>query len=252
MVIWWPKGIHPALHGTNYDLPVSQVDFFATFADVLNYPLPPASSCTYSYNSENANVHGLDDTRIGRPGLSAKHKKTRNPGNAWLADLKKMDWTSNNIYDGSMQSRNGAGKALRFKEVLAVGMDRMEKWLTKEDRTGFLVGWDGCMAEDSISFKSAFSANKVKSTTRNGKEYHQFENNMKNVPTKIQAGQLSDLAIRFGRYKLIRYNVPKDFRTGPTKQHIVSTAVFTYFEYRPLFRKNIFKYRTKGLKVEIY
>merc|ERR1719454_580220 len=29
---WWPNGIAKGLYGTNYDLPVSQTDFFATFA----------------------------------------------------------------------------------------------------------------------------------------------------------------------------------------------------------------------------
>ena len=37
---WWPKGTHQSLWGTNFDLPVSQIDFFATFAEILNYPLP--------------------------------------------------------------------------------------------------------------------------------------------------------------------------------------------------------------------
>ena len=37
---WWPKGTHQSLWGTNFDLPVSQIDFFATFAEILKYPLP--------------------------------------------------------------------------------------------------------------------------------------------------------------------------------------------------------------------
>ena len=35
LLAWWPLGTSPVLYGTNFDLPVSQVDFFATFADIL-------------------------------------------------------------------------------------------------------------------------------------------------------------------------------------------------------------------------
>ena len=51
---WWPLGTHKALHGTNFDLPVGQIDFFATFADILDYPLPGADKCIYSFNSDTA------------------------------------------------------------------------------------------------------------------------------------------------------------------------------------------------------
>jgi len=77
------------------------------------------------------------------------------------------------------------------------------------------------MAEDSVSFKSALSASHVGTEIRNGKTYHRFENDLTNVPTKIMSGKLGDLSIRLGRYKLIRFNPPKDLRTGPTRQHLV-------------------------------
>jgi len=41
------------------------------------------------------------------------------------------------------------------------GWGTVETWKTKEDQTGFVVGWEGCMAEDSQSFANAFKANKV-------------------------------------------------------------------------------------------
>ena len=57
---WWPLGTHKALQGTNFDLPVSQIDFFATFADILNYPLPSKEKCVYSYDSNTAAVHNQE------------------------------------------------------------------------------------------------------------------------------------------------------------------------------------------------
>ena len=68
---WWPLGTHKALHGTNFDLPVGQVDLFATFADVLNYPLPKGDKCTYAYKSET-------DSSIGRPALKQWWVGSRN------------------------------------------------------------------------------------------------------------------------------------------------------------------------------
>ena len=76
---------------------------------------------------------------------------------------------------------------------------------------------------------------------------------MTKVPSKIFAGKLGDLSLRYGRYKLVRFiiikintiyniicnisnsffmfslflflfsrfNAPKDFRTGPSRQHMV-------------------------------
>ena len=87
---------------------------------------------------------------------------------------------------------------------------------------GFLLGWEGCMAEDSISFKNAFSATKIGTEIRNGKVFHKFANNLSRVPSKIFQGKLGDTSVRLGRYKLIRYNAPKDLRTGPSRQHIVT------------------------------
>ena len=86
--------------------------------------------------------------------------------------------------------------------------------------SGFLVGWDGCMAEDSQSFAAAFRAVKVDSSTNDaGERVHHFMNEQQQMPAKIFAGKLGDLAIRFGRYKFVRFNAPKDLRTGITRQH---------------------------------
>jgi len=54
----------------------------------------------------------------------------------------------------------------------------------------------------------------------NGKTIHEFRNKLQKVPSKIFAGKLGDVALRFGRYKLVRFNPPKDFRTGPNRQHL--------------------------------
>ena len=45
----------------------------------------------------------------------------------------------------------------------------MELWLTQEDWSGYLVGWQGCMAEDSISFLKAFDAVKIGERVNDGK-----------------------------------------------------------------------------------
>jgi len=76
------------------------------------------------------------------------------------------------------------------------------------------------MAEDSVSFASAFKADHFK-TTMNKKrnEVHHYKSKQQVVPAKIFAGKLGDLSIRFGRYKLVRFNAPKDLRTGYNKQH---------------------------------
>ena len=42
---------------------------------------------------------------------------------------------------------------------------------------------------------------------------------MDQIETRITWDKLGGAAVRFGRYKLIRYNPPKDRRTGKTIQH---------------------------------
>ena len=223
MVMWWPNGIHRALHGTNFDLPVTQADFFATFADILDYPLPDGDACVYSYNSDNAAVHDQIASRIGRPGLQPSHQNSRFPASKWLKDMKTWNWNdaSKTIFDATLVSRTQKDKAGFVKEVQALGPDRIETWLTKEEATGFILGWEGCIAEDSQSFMAAFNAHVVSTVHRNNKKFHQFENDLTTVPTKLMTGKLADMSIRLGRYKLIRYNAPKDARTGPNRQHIV-------------------------------
>ena len=100
--------------------------------------------------------------------------------------------------------------------------DATESWKTEEAKTGFVLGWNGCMAEDSQSFAGAFKAIKTGSFVKNGQEVHKFKNSQEKVPSKIFSGKLGDLAIRFGRYKFVRFNPPKDARTGPSRQHLIN------------------------------
>ena len=65
-LVWWPNGIHQSLYGTNYDLPVSQTDLFATFADIMDYPLPGGDKCIYAYDSDTAPVHNRDISILRR------------------------------------------------------------------------------------------------------------------------------------------------------------------------------------------
>ena len=51
-LVWWPKGISRSLWASNYDLPVSQQDLFATFAQIINYPLPKGDKCTYAFDAQ--------------------------------------------------------------------------------------------------------------------------------------------------------------------------------------------------------
>ena len=95
MPIWWPLGTHDALKGTSFDLPVSQLDYFATFADILGYPLPNGDKCTYAYDTDTANLHDQEPSRLGRPGLYP-NMSVRD----WLSHMKRWDFTdkSKNIF----------------------------------------------------------------------------------------------------------------------------------------------------------
>ena len=73
------------------------------------------------------------------------------------------------------------------------------QFLTLEDKTGLVIGFDGCMAEDSHSFYDAFKAS---SKSKNQGKWHRR-------PAEIFAGKLGDLSLRMGRYKLVRFNPPK-------------------------------------------
>ena len=84
------------------------------------------------------------------------------------------------------------------------------QFLSLEEKTGLVVGFDGCMAEDSHSFFDAFQKS---SKEKNTGKWHRR-------PAEIFAGKLGDLSLRMGRYKLVRFNPPKDRRTGPNAQHL--------------------------------
>ena len=88
MPIWWPLGTHDALKGTSFDLPVSQLDYFATFADILGYPLPNGDKCTYAYDTDTAKLHDQEPSRLGRPGLYP-NMSVRD----WLSHMKRWDFT---------------------------------------------------------------------------------------------------------------------------------------------------------------
>ena len=221
MPIWWPLGTHPALRGTNFDLPVSQLDFFSTFADIMEYPLPKGDKCVYGYDSKTAKFHNKDARILGRPGLYPGMRPS-----TWLRAMKNWDWTdkSKTIFTSIPIAPSTAGRKYS-DEVSGLGFKRTEQFLSQEDLTGFLVGWEGCMAEDSMSFKGAFKARKIAARDRivNGtlQTYHVFTNSISKRPSFTASGKLGDLSIRLGRYKLVRFNPPKDVRTGGTRQHLV-------------------------------
>ena len=322
---WWPKGIHQSLHGTNYDLPVSQTDLFATYADILDYPLPGGDKCIYAYNSANAATHERDPSLLGRrvvsnciengvivtttqrpttgtpvtqaptpaptspvtsamttlappttstlpPTTSTLPPTTTSaddntdlgedgPGSTWassnqnaclgkafagddicnwktcaqceefwtveLGSRTSKRWLPNRIKrfckinERCFENRPGLARALPTcqytaspigsypAEIRRHGYAAVERFMTQEDRTGFLLGWEGCMAEDSHSFKEAFDAKVVEETATHQK----FKSKLETVESKIFAGKLGDLTLRLGRYKLIRFNAPK----GKTK-----------------------------------
>ena len=58
------KGIDRSLWGSNYDLPVSQLDLFATFADMIQYPLPGREQCTYAFDAESRAIPNDVKTRL--------------------------------------------------------------------------------------------------------------------------------------------------------------------------------------------
>ena len=103
-------------------------------------------------------------------------------------------------------------------EIEDVGYFAYNQFLTQEEQTGYLVGWEGCMAEDSLSFADAFKAKVVES----GETHDTFGPVLDKVQAKIFMGKNGDMALRLGRYKLVRFVPPKDIRTGITRQHQVN------------------------------
>ena len=287
---WWPLGIHKALHGTNYDLPVSQTDFFATFADILDYPLPNGDQCIYGYDSTTAAVHNRNAKQLGRKVIQncvdedgpvttqatttqssttggttvePTSPTTQLPGTTTLpttdfSDLPGGDWVSKGTNANKCSGKSKAGVGVlcdwvtcdecgqfwenhkgdrtsktwlpnkirnfcRANKKCADPMARslralpvcqytssapkgsaehkrfaygdIEKWQAHEQQTGFLLGWQGCMAEDSHSFAAAFGAHKVETT----RTHEKFATNLNKVETKIFAGKLGDLSLRLGR-----------------------------------------------------
>ena len=314
-LVWWPKGIHNSLWGSNYDLPVSQLDLFATFADMIKYPLPGREQCTYAFDAASKAISNDVKTRFMseiKREISALHKLSSDPktkdffiNNAdakWTlstiktkctSNKKQMDspeldcpcdnWTNKNnpLYNKATADRCLKGSEwqksdlsqcrcypaqpdcsegfcftqiepadkLDFQSItggrdklneifyktnaqgdsVAIGpwdqMSASEKaslraglsdvamfhqYLTLEDKTGLVVGFDGCMAEDSHSFFDAFQPS---SKSDNTGKWHRR-------PAEIFGGKLGDLSLRMGRYKLVRFNPPKDRRTGPNAQHL--------------------------------
>ena len=313
-LVWWPKGIHQSLWGSNYDLPVSQLDLFATFADMIKYPLPGREQCTYAYDAvskaipndvktrlmseikrEKSELHKLSSDEKTKAffvnDASAKWTlstiRTKCTGNSqtdnpelecpcdnWTndknplynaatsqrcmngSDWQKADLSKCRCYPAAFDCEEGfcftdiepadkldfmsiTGGRDKINEVfyktnaqgnkVSVGAwDEMtpsqqksfragladvamyHQFLTLEDKTGLVIGFDGCMAEDSHSFYDAFQpSNKV----ANQGKWHRR-------PAEIFAGKLGDLSLRMGRYKLVRFNPPKDRRTGPNAQHL--------------------------------
>merc|ERR1712176_1659596 len=105
--------------------------------------------CKYSYNSENAHVYENDDKVLGRPAMTKADKRfgMRGAPFKWLQRVKKFseaDWANIEAFDGKIISRSGFGKAKYEKSAEALGLSRIEQWLSMEDWTGYLVGWEGC------------------------------------------------------------------------------------------------------------
>ena len=76
----------------------------------------------------------------------------------WLTG--DISWVTG--YSAEVILRGGRkNEALYLREVQLAGFTNVEKWLTKEEFTGFVIGWDGCMAEDSTSFADAYKAKKT-------------------------------------------------------------------------------------------
>ena len=111
---------------------LSQVDFFATFADILNYPLPGGDYCTYAYDSDSPNLQ-KSAKKLGRP-------KWPEYGNL-NSYMKYLTGQSTAVkYSAEVQLRNSQGISQYLTEAQVTGLGRAELWKTKEDRTGFLVG----------------------------------------------------------------------------------------------------------------
>jgi len=142
------------------------------------------------------------------------------------AGFKCVDTT--NGYTSAVQIKTGM-KINYLKEVTKMGYTQTEKFWTKEEKTGFMLGWEGCMAEDSQSFADAFKVKNKDPASKfdaEGNEYKEFTSKLERVPSRIYAGKLGDLSLRLGRYKLVRFNAPKDYRTGPSRQHLIDHSRF--------------------------
>ena len=92
---WWPKGTHRSNWGTNYDLPVGHIDLFATYADILGYPLPAGDKCIYAFDSNTAAINGQDENTIGRP-----MKKAKETPRAYCSRVGKGIQEGNGTYVG--------------------------------------------------------------------------------------------------------------------------------------------------------
>lgn len=86
-----------------------------------------------------------------------------------VSQFSESDWANHTDFQGMIVPRTGSGKSNFEITAENLGLGRIEQWLTMEDWTGFLVGWQGCMAEDSISFLKAFDAVKIGERDENGK-----------------------------------------------------------------------------------
>ena len=141
-------------------------------------------------------------------------------------DISKYDWqmltggrdllnsvfyekkTSKNVEIGAWDNLSNEDQVKYKAQLDKIGS--YNQFLTLEHKTGLVLGFDGCMAEDSHSFADAF---KPSNLNKNTGKWHRR-------PAQINAGKLGDLSLRMGRYKLVRFNPPKDRRTGPNAQHL--------------------------------
>lgn len=122
--------------------------------------------------------------------------------------INKLFYRENGDYVGPWDSMS-ADEQRDFRRGLE-SVHMYHQFLTLEEKTGLVLGFDGCMAEDSHSFLDAFKAS---DESKNTGKFHRR-------PAEIFGGKLGDISLRMGRYKLVRWNPPKDRRTGPNAQHL--------------------------------
>ena len=82
----------------SYDLPVSQQDLFATFAQMINYPLPKGDKCTYAFDKSadpiESNGYSRNMGQLVRESDMFHHSHNYSPIKAgYLKNDENAKWT---------------------------------------------------------------------------------------------------------------------------------------------------------------